>query len=157
MRLTDVDTMRLSGFKYKLVWHFKLAADMVRGGTSRFEFITLNGCNISNCGYKNSLTFFSTPPIFLLPIFSVVVMKYLSGRCCSFSVLSLCNYWMSVSFWEDVCVCVVTCLRKVFKYYVSKHLYFQASPSSHSIKLVEINPCRPFVNYVISSAGLADC
>ena len=29
VRLPDVDTERLSGLKYKLVCHFKLAADMV--------------------------------------------------------------------------------------------------------------------------------
>ena len=29
MRLPDVDTMRLSGLKYKLIGHFKLVADMV--------------------------------------------------------------------------------------------------------------------------------
>ena len=58
MRLPNVDTRILSGLEYKFICCFKLAADMVRGGTRRFEFITLNGCNISNCGYKNSLTFF---------------------------------------------------------------------------------------------------
>ena len=30
MRLSNVDTRRLSGLKYKLMCHFKLAADMVR-------------------------------------------------------------------------------------------------------------------------------
>ena len=32
MRLPDVDTGRLSGLKYKLTCHLKLAADMVGGG-----------------------------------------------------------------------------------------------------------------------------
>ena len=32
VRLLDVDTGRLLGLKYKLICHFKLAVDMVRGG-----------------------------------------------------------------------------------------------------------------------------
>ena len=32
VRLSNVDTRRLSGLKYKLIYHFKLAMDMVRDG-----------------------------------------------------------------------------------------------------------------------------
>ena len=31
MRLSNVDTRSMSGLKYKLICHFKLAADLVRG------------------------------------------------------------------------------------------------------------------------------
>ena len=36
MKLSVVGTGRLSGLKYKLVCHFKLAADMVGGGIREF-------------------------------------------------------------------------------------------------------------------------
>ena len=36
MRLSDVDTRRLSGTKYKLMCHFKLVAEMVGGGIQVF-------------------------------------------------------------------------------------------------------------------------
>ena len=35
-RLPDVATRRLSGLKYKLICHFKLAVDMVGGGIREF-------------------------------------------------------------------------------------------------------------------------
>ena len=38
MRLTDVNTRRLSGLKYKLVCHFKLATDMVENGIREFVY-----------------------------------------------------------------------------------------------------------------------
>ena len=34
MRLSNVDTGRMTGLKYKLICHFKLAVDMIRGGIS---------------------------------------------------------------------------------------------------------------------------
>ena len=36
MRLLDVGTGRLSELKYKLIHHFKLAVDIVRGGIWEF-------------------------------------------------------------------------------------------------------------------------
>ena len=36
MRSLDVNTGRLSGLKYELVCHFKLAVDMVGGGIGEF-------------------------------------------------------------------------------------------------------------------------
>ena len=36
MRLLDVNTRRLSGLKYELVCHFKLAGDMVEAGVREF-------------------------------------------------------------------------------------------------------------------------
>ena len=36
VRLLNVDTGRLVGFKYKLICRFKLVADMVRGGIKEF-------------------------------------------------------------------------------------------------------------------------
>ena len=36
VKLLDVDTRRLSGLKYKLICHFKLAVDMVGGGIREF-------------------------------------------------------------------------------------------------------------------------
>jgi hypothetical protein len=36
VRLPDVDTRRLSGFKYELVCHFELVLGMVRGGIREF-------------------------------------------------------------------------------------------------------------------------
>jgi hypothetical protein len=36
VRLSNVDTRRLKGLKYKLIGHFKLAADMIRGGIREF-------------------------------------------------------------------------------------------------------------------------
>ena len=38
MRLLDVNTERLSGLNYDLVCHFKLVADMVRGGIREFVY-----------------------------------------------------------------------------------------------------------------------
>ena len=35
-RLSNIDTGRLSGLKYKLICRFKLATDMVRGGIQKF-------------------------------------------------------------------------------------------------------------------------
>ena len=36
MRLSNIDTGELAGFQNKLISHFKLAADMVKGGIWKF-------------------------------------------------------------------------------------------------------------------------
>ena len=45
MRLSNVDTGRMTGLKYKLICHFKLAVDMVRYDirVQRLEFFGVNG------------------------------------------------------------------------------------------------------------------
>jgi hypothetical protein len=49
VRLTDFNTGRLSRFNYKLICHFKLAADMIRGGVR--EFVYENGADMIWCGW----------------------------------------------------------------------------------------------------------
>ena len=87
--LPDVDTGRMLGLKYKLIYHFKLAADMIR------EFVNVTLWSVYFYSWWKLQCWLKAPLSFHRGVNAMQMSTDLSGR---FRTLSFLTYFYHVTF-----------------------------------------------------------